>query len=136
MACFIVPAAEAVAVTAISRWTKKREENTEIRAGRNEISVGEGRIPLSARLRKLSGFLWGGSALLLFEHIWHGEVVPWFPFLSAAENPADAVEMLREMATAGVGMAVLVTAAWGVMTFVSDRIVRREVAPAVQRAKR
>ena len=58
--------------------------------------------------------LWGGSALLAFEHVWHGEVVPFFPFLTAVKD-GEASEMLHEMATAGVCMALLVTAAWGIM---------------------
>ena len=60
----------------------------------------------------LNNMLWGGSALLAFEHVWHGEVTPWFPFLTNAANPADRAEMFAEMATSGVGMAVLVTAVW------------------------
>ena len=58
--------------------------------------------------------LWGGSALLAFEHVWHGEVVPFFPFLTAVKD-GNAMEMLHEMATAGVSMALLVTAVWGIM---------------------
>lgn len=71
--------------------------------------------------------LWGGSALLAFEHIWHGEVVPWFPFLTAAANPEDAMAMLHEMATTGVTMAVLVTAVWAGMVAVSNVIEKRPV---------
>ena len=56
--------------------------------------------------------LWGGSALLAFEHIWHGEVVPFFPFLTAANDPETAQVMLHEIATSGVAMAALVTAVW------------------------
>ena len=52
--------------------------------------------------------LWGGAALLAFEHVWHGEVVPYFPFLTAATDPADRAQMLREMATVGVTMAALI----------------------------
>ena len=70
--------------------------------------------------------LWGGSVLLMFEHIWHGEIVPWFPFLTAeAENPADAAEMLHEMATVGVAMAALVTVVWLGMVGVSALIEKR-----------
>ena len=36
----------------------------------------------------------------------------FFTFLTAAGNAQDAVQMLKEMATAGVGMAVVVTAVW------------------------
>ena len=71
--------------------------------------------------------LWGGSALLAFEHIWHGEVTPWFPFLTAARNPEDAMAMLHEMATTGVAMAVLVTAVWAGMVAVSNVIEKRPV---------
>lgn len=63
--------------------------------------------------------LWGGSALLAFEHLWHGEIVPYFPFLSGAANPQDAAQMLHEMSTTGVTMAVLVTGVWGIMVAVS-----------------
>ena len=64
--------------------------------------------------------LWGGALLLAIEHIWHGEVVPWPPFLTAMQTPDEIPVMLGEMATIGVGMAVLVTAVWLVMTLVAD----------------
>ena len=35
-----------------------------------------------------------------------------FPFLTAASDPADTAAMLKEMATAGVAMALLVTLVW------------------------
>ena len=56
--------------------------------------------------------LWGGSALLVFEHIWHGEIVPFFPFLTGAMNGEDTAGMLQEMSTVGVGMSLLVTGVW------------------------
>ena len=71
--------------------------------------------------------LWGGSFLLAFEHVWHGEVTPWFPFLTAASNPVDKAEMLYEMSTSGVAMAILVTAIWGVMVLVSRSLERKAV---------
>ena len=81
--------------------------------------------------------LWGGSALLAFEHVWHGEVVPWFPFLTAAADPADASEMLHEMATAGVSMAVIVTVVWlgmlGVCKLIEKRTEKQALEPAVSR---
>jgi hypothetical protein len=61
---------------------------------------------------------------LAFEHVWHGEVTPWFPFLTAVSNPADAAEMLHEMASA-VSMAVLVTFVWIGMALVSDKLAKR-----------
>ena len=44
---------------------------------------------------------------MALEHILHGEVVPFPPFLTAASNPADAAEMLTEMGTVGVAMLAI-----------------------------
>jgi hypothetical protein len=66
--------------------------------------------------------LWGGSGLLAFEHLWHGEITPFFPFLTAANDPADTAEMLHEMATSGTSMAALVTLVWLGVVFVTNRV--------------
>ncbi len=52
--------------------------------------------------------------------------------MTAAANPAEATEMLSEMATTGVTMAVVVTAFWGVMTYASYKIMKREEKSAVE----
>ena len=114
MACFLVSAAEAAAVTVAAKVIEKKEkapEEAEIKAEEAETSSAAG-IPFSRKLKWLSNMLWGGSVLLLFEHLWHGEIVPWFPFLTAAADKGDMAEMLHEMATVGVAMAALVTAVW------------------------
>lgn len=102
MACFIVPATEAIVTTIVKKSVDKKapKENKEITN------------PFLKHMNVLNNMLWGGSALLAFEHIWHGEVTPWLPFLTNAVNPADAAEMFFEMATSGVAMAVLVTMVW------------------------
>jgi hypothetical protein len=133
MACFLVPAAEAAVVTIatqilIAHENKilpkyKREENARLAVG------AEKKAPFSQKLRWLSNLLWGGAFLLAFEHVWHGEVVPWFPFLTAASNPADASVMLHEMSTVGVTMAVLVTAVWAVMVLVSNAMTKKTLSP-------
>lgn len=122
MACFIVSAAEAVVVTAVEK-SVEHSENKEIEKAETESS--EVVIPWSRKLKWLTYFLWGGDFLLAFEHVWHGEVVPWFPFLTAMSDPKDTMEMLHEMATIGVTMAVLVTMAWGIMVAVVDAAVKR-----------
>ncbi|MBR2576525.1 MAG: hypothetical protein IKE40_04420 [Firmicutes bacterium] len=127
MACFLVSAAEAVVVTAVEKAEEKKEKNLE--EVRSE-EVKETRIPFSRKLKWLTWMLWGGAALLLFEHIWHGEIVPWFPFLTAMSNPADKVEMFREMATVGVCMAGLITLVWVGMCLAADRIAKRSDAEA------
>ena len=112
MACFVVPAAEAVVTTIVTKVVKSKEKK--------ETTSSEKKVPFSHKLSWLNTMLWGGSALLAFEHVWHGEVVPWFPFLTAMSTPESASEMFHEMATNGVFMALLVTAVWGVMVGVSS----------------
>jgi hypothetical protein len=117
MACFAVPVAEAVVTTIVQKVLAKKEQSS------------KAKNPFSRKLKWLNNMLWGGSALLAFEHVWHGEVVPWFPFLTAAENPESTSEMLHEMSTVGVTMAVLVTVVWLAMVAVSSLIEKRAQAP-------
>ena len=114
MACFTVPAAEAIVTTIAGKIIKSKEKHQTVDASKNTTDVSTPKIPFSTKIGWLNKMLWGGSALLAFEHVWHGEVVPFFPFLTAVEN-GEAAEMLHEMATAGVSMALLVTAVWGIM---------------------
>ncbi len=104
MACFLVPAAEAIVSTAVKHILQKKEASGK---------TGTPRLSLSRELGVLNKMLWGGSGLLAFEHLWHGEIAPFFPFLTAARTSDGTAEMLHEMATNGVGMAVLVTFVWG-----------------------
>ena len=122
MACFLVPTAEAVIVTLATKIKEKSDASKPVKV---DVSKVSDKIPFTRKLKWLSGMLWGGSALLSFEHVWHGEVTPWFPFLTAMGSEADAMEMLHEMATAGVMMAVLVTAVWGVMCVAADIIMKK-----------
>ena len=125
MACFTVPAAEAIVTTIVTKVVKKKEKEVEAKANAGSEEIKTPHIKLSEKLSWLNMMLWGGSILLMFEHIWHGEVVPWFPFLTAAESAEDTSEMLHEMATVGVSMAILVTLVWLVMLGVSAVIEKR-----------
>ena len=122
MACFIVPAVEAVAVTVAAQVVKTQERKS---AALNHISTENHTVAWSRKLAWLRNLLWGGVLLLAFEHVWHGEVVPFFPFLTAMNDPVETVEMLHEMSTVGVTMAVIVTLVWGVLCFGADSILRR-----------
>ena len=123
MACFLISAAEAVVVTVLEKKARKKESLApELH---KEIPEDHIKIPFSRKLSWLKYMLWGGVALLAFEHIWHGEVVPWFPFLTAMSDPADAAEMLKEMATVGVCMALLITLVWFVICKVADHLVKK-----------
>ncbi len=123
MACFTAPVVEAVVVGVI----EKVEARKEIQISGSSSEIQEVKVPLSRKLKWLSGMLWGGSALLLFEHIWHGEITMWFPFLTAMSDPADKAEMLHEIATVGVTMAVVITAVWAGMCVAADAILKRKV---------
>jgi hypothetical protein len=120
MACFLVSAAEAAVVKVVETV----EEKKEIKLG-SDNTAHEDKIPLSRKLKWLNYLLIGGAVLLMFEHVWHGEVVPWFPFLTAMSDPEDTAEMLHEMATVGVTMALLVTAVWAGICVCADSIVKR-----------
>ncbi len=122
MACFLVSAAEAVVVGVVKKAEKKHEEKL-IESGEQVV---QNKVPLSRKLSWLFYMLIGGAVLLMFEHVWHGEVVPWFPFLSAMNDPEETTQMLHEMATVGTTMAGLITVIWVGMCLVADRIVKRQ----------
>lgn len=126
MACFLVPAAEAIVVTAAYFAAKKSEQKIKSPelAGENKFASDDVKLTWSKKLSWLMGLLWGGVLLLAFEHFWHGEVVPFPPFLTAMASPEDTAEMLSEMASVGVSMAVTVTGVWGIMCAVADAKVR------------
>ncbi len=125
MACFIVPAAEAVITTVATKVVESGEKKAD--SVKEEKHEAVQRVPFSRKLKWLNNMLWGGSALLAFEHVWHGEVVPYFPFLTAAGNPNDLVEMLQEMSTTGVTMAALTTLVWAGMVAAASAIEKRNV---------
>lgn len=118
MACFLVPAGEAVVTTIAAEVLKRYEVRHPERAQALRVSA-------SRKAQWLSNLLWGGSALLAYEHLWHGEVQPFFPFLTAAENPEALALALQEMSTTGVSMAALVTAVWALMVAFSGVVERR-----------
>jgi hypothetical protein len=105
MACFLVPTALAVVTSIIQKASRRLAEKL--------------------KLGVLNALLWGGAILLALEHVWHGEVVPWPPFLTAMSNPADIPVMLHEMAMIGTSMAVVSAAAWGGILAISRFMPKR-----------
>jgi hypothetical protein len=106
MACFLVTASEAIVTVVAAKVIKAKEIKNA------DTNTDELHIPLSKRLGSLSKLLGGGSFLLAFEHLWHGEIQPFFPFLTAASSPESTAIMLHEMSTIGVAMAAVTTFAW------------------------
>ena len=114
MACFSAPLAQAVVVSIAKRGGK---------ASRN---------PFVTHLDWLQKMLFGGSFLLAIEHVFHGEIIPQFPFLTAVKD-GEVAGMLHEIATVGVAMAVLITLVWVAMVGVSV-VMDRRAATAETRA--
>ena len=112
MACFTIPLAEAVVVSAAKAIVLRKDDNH-----------SEEKIQKINNIRQKIGILekmlYGGSFLLAVEHIYHGEVTFLPPFLTALKTPDEIPVMLHEMATSGVGMALLVTGVWAIGVGVS-----------------
>lgn len=124
MACFLVPLAEAVALSCVKGAVKlgnKKESDKIIAFGKK-----------TAVLQKM---LFGGSFLLAIEHVYHGEVVFYPPFLTAMKSPEDTAEMLHEMGTAGVSMAIVVTAVWAIAMIIQHFASKKAVKEKLQAVK-
>ena len=137
MACFLVTAAEAVVVTVaakIIQGNEKSAASVKLEKKAEAEMKQEKKLPWSRKLMLLAKMLWGGAFLLCYEHIWHGEVVPWFPFLTAMNDPGDTAEMLHEMATIGITMAGIVTGVWVAMCLAADAIVKRSPKATAEKA--
>jgi hypothetical protein len=114
MACFLVPMGEAIVTTVVQKVIEKREKKSGV------AHTEKAGFTWSRKLGWLNKMLWGGTALLALEHVWHGEVVPWPPFLTAMYNPGDIAPMLHEVATVGVAMATIVTIVWAIVVLIAE----------------
>ncbi len=126
MACFLVPMAEAIVISVVKKSVEKKELAAGVEKGSS--SSAKRVISWSRKLGWLNKLLWGGVALLALEHVWHGEVVPWPPFLTVLSNPADIAPMLNEMAITGGGMAICVTIIWIIMVLIADHKAKTALA--------
>ncbi|MCX8170625.1 MAG: hypothetical protein N3E47_01450 [Candidatus Bathyarchaeota archaeon] len=112
MACFLVPMILAVTTSLIQKTARGISEKLKIWI--------------------LNALLWGGVILLALEHMWHGEIVPWPPFLTAMMNPMEIPLMLHEMVTVGTVMSAATFAAWGAILAVSHYIPKITAVRAVE----
>ena len=111
MACFTAPMATAIITTIFRK-----------------------KIPGKYHISWLNTMLWGGTAGLALEHIAHGEIVPYPPFLTAMANPADAAVMFHEIMTIGLGMLLACLTTWGVMLYVASYLEHYAKTKATQTA--
>ena len=120
MACFLVSATVGVGA-AVARHIVKHHENKLELKGKTQLPEKFGSdVKWSQKLAYLELTLFSGSFVLAIEHVLHGEVVPFPPFLTAASNPADLAEMLTEMGTVGVAMLAILLVAWGAGVAIVD----------------
>ena len=101
MACFIAPMATGIITTVFRK-----------------------KIPAALKIGWLNIMLWGGVAMLAIEHIAHGEVVLYPPFLTAMQNPAGIPVMLQELATVGGTMTIAIVLIWIILVAITSRMLR------------
>ncbi len=116
MACFLVPMGLAVITTLIQKTARNLAEKL--------------------KLWLLNALLWGGVILLALEHVWHGEVTPWPPFLTAMATPSDIPVMLYEMATVGTAMSLVTLASWGIILAISSYMPKIVALRTLEQAKK
>ena len=121
MACFLVSATVGIG-TAVARHIVKHHEKKLELEGKAQLPEKFGSdVKWSKKLGYLELTLFSGSFVLALEHILHGEVVPFPPFLTAAQEGSEAVqEMLTEMGTVGVAMLAILLVAWAVGVVIVD----------------
>ena len=101
MACFVVPLVQAIATSALRKWGKKDGF-----IGRN--------------LASLELMLWGGTVMLIVDHVINGELTWKFPFFTALGETGGGAVMLREMLTVGLPMSIIITLVWAIYAFVKE----------------
>jgi hypothetical protein len=116
MACFLVPMALAIITSIIQKTARSLAEKL--------------------KLWILNTLLWGGVILLALEHVWHGEVVPWSPFLTAMANPADIPVMLHEMATVGTAMSIATFLTWGTILTITHYMPKIVTLKTIEQTKK
>ena len=103
MSCFVVPLVQAIATSAYRKATSNAPRRT----------------ALGRQLPALEKMLWGGSVMLIVDHIINGELTWRFPFFTVL-GTEGAAGMLREILTVGVPMSLAITAVWIVYALVKE----------------
>ena len=114
MSCFVVPLAQAVVTSAIR---KSNEKNN-----RSDHSAFARHLPA------LEKMLWGGSVMLVVDHIINGEVTWRYPFFTALEEAGGLQVMLREMLTVGLPMSLVLTAVWAAYAILKERKMQKALS--------
>ncbi|WP_297809684.1 hypothetical protein [uncultured Helicobacter sp.] len=116
MACFV----ESIVVASVLSVAKKsiaKQEETQ-----KNMQENSHKISWSRKLGWLVNMLWGGVFLLCIEHIWHGEIVAYPPFLTAMSSPEHTQAMIYEILTIGSAQVALIVAIWTIMVVCADKM--------------
>ncbi|MDD2626469.1 MAG: hypothetical protein PHT00_01595 [Candidatus Methanomethylophilus sp.] len=84
------------------------------------------KFPEKYHIKWFNTMIWGAVLALLVEHIWHGEVVPWPPFLTAMSSPGDTAAMISEMGHIGLPMLIAVFLVWAGMVLIYNHYIAPE----------
>ncbi|MDD6364761.1 MAG: hypothetical protein PUA47_05365 [Bacteroidales bacterium] len=109
MCCFLVPLAQAAVTTVVRK------------AGENKSSIWLKKLPT------LEKMLWGGSVMLIVDHIVNGELSWAFPFFTALAEEGGTAVFLRELLTVGVPMSLVLTLVWAIGVLVSSARAGRRI---------
>ncbi len=107
MACFLAPMALAIVTTIIQLLTRHSD------------------LTHKLKLSVLNSMLWGGVVILAAEHVFHGEITAWAPYLTAMSSPADTAVMLSEIASIGGSMTLAISLSWMGLLAVSTLMTRK-----------
>ena len=73
------------------------------------------------KLDSLEKMLWGGTLMLIVDHIAAGELSLAFPFFTALAKEGGLMTMLKEMLTVGVPMSITITVIWALYVAIKSR---------------
>ena len=83
-------------------------------------------------LPALEKMLWGGSIMLIVDHIINGELTWRFPFFTALNAEGGLQVMWQEMLTVGVPIALAATLVWVVYAAAKDARNRKVTKANIQ----
>ena len=112
MACFLVPTSVGLVTTALGK-----------------------KFPENWHVGWLNIMIFGGAVGLAVEHYAHGEIAPWFPFLTAMGSAADTAAMFKEMAAVGIPMTIALIAAWAALVLAYNIVYAARKARAATPAR-
>lgn len=97
MCCFVVPLVQALATSAYRKINSKSIETSPA---------------MKHYVPDLEKMLWGGSVMLIVDHIVNGELTWMFPFFTALGEAGGTQVFWHEILTVGVPMSLVITAVW------------------------